>query len=145
AVATPAIGALQGAIDAFIEDNKSRVSALTHKVAAENTTLHVRLAEASVIARDARARIATTWSDMHETVKAGGKISAEDKIRCRFEGAYAVAQCLDAAMKIFQISGGGVMDANKPFQRYLRDIMGMRNHPFNVYETWAPLHAMTLL
>ena len=145
AVAMPAVGALQGAIDAFIEDNRTRVSALTHKAAAENTTLHVRLAEASIIARDTRARIATTWSDMYETVKAGGQVSAEARVRCRFEGAYAVAQCLDAAMKIFQISGGGVMDKSKPFQRYLRDIMGMRNHPFNVYETWAPLHSSALL
>lgn len=145
AVATPAIGALQGAIDAFIEDNRTRVSALTHKVAAENTTLHVRLAEASMIARDARARIATTWSGMYATVLAGEDISTEAKVRCRFEGAYAVKQCMDAAMMIFQISGGGVMDKGKPFQRYLRDIMGMRNHPFNVYETWAPLYSSALL
>jgi 3-hydroxy-9,10-secoandrosta-1,3,5(10)-triene-9,17-dione monooxygenase len=145
AVAMPAVGALQGAIDAFLEENRGRVSALTHKAAAENTALHVRLAEASVIARDTRARIAVTWGAMYETVKAGGQVSTEERVRCRFEGAYAVAQCLDAAMKIFQISGGGVLDADKSFQLYLRGIMGMRNHPFNVYETWAPLHASALL
>lgn len=145
AVAAPAIGALQGAIDAFVEDNRERVSALTHKVAAQNTTLHVRLAEASIIARDLRARSAATWSAMYEKAKTGQTITTEDKVRCRFEAAYAVAQCTDAAMKIFEISGGGVMDKKKPFQRYVRDIMGMRNHPFNVYETWAPLYASALL
>ncbi len=47
-------------------------------------------------------------------------------------------------MKVFEISGGGLLDKNKPFQRYLRDLMAVRNHPFGVFETWAGLYTTTL-
>lgn len=145
AVASPAIGAAVGALDAFIEDNRSRVSALSHAAAAQNPALHVRLAEAVTIVNDVRARIPRTWGSFYATVAAGENVTAANRARCRFEGAYSIAQCLNAVMKVFEISGGAVLHSNKPFQRFVRDIMGMRNHPFAVHETWAGLYSTTLL
>lgn len=145
AVGAPAIGAAIGALDAFIEDNRARVSAMSHVAAAQNPGLHVRLAEAATAISDAHARIPVTWGTFMEYAAAGKEVPSDVRAKCRFEGAYSISQCFEAAMKIFAISGGAVLHENKPFQRYLRDLMGMRNHPFGVYETWAGLYSTSLL
>jgi len=145
AVGAPAIGAALGAIDAFVEDNRARVSGMTHMAAAQNPNLHVRLAEAATMIKDAHARIPATWNKFYGYASAGEEVPTDARAQCRFEGAYAISQCFEAAMKIFAISGGGVLQADKPFQRYVRDLMGMRNHPFGVYETWAGIYSTTLL
>lgn len=56
-IASCAIGAATGALDAFIDDNRRRVSAVTGAAATQNAALHTRLAEAVTLVRDARARI----------------------------------------------------------------------------------------
>lgn len=145
AVASPAIGAATGAIEAFIEEQRRRVSGLTGAAAADNPFLYVRLAEASTLVNDARARIPRTWGDFYAKALAGEEISAERRAQCRYEGAYAIATCLDAVLKIFEVGGGGVLNSSKVFQRHLRDLMGMRNHPYAIPETWAGTYSKSLL
>jgi hypothetical protein len=48
-------------------------------------------------------------------------------------------------LKIFEIGGGGVLNSEKRFQRHLRDLMGMRNHPFAIPESWAGNYSKSLL
>ncbi len=79
AVGAPAIGAAVGALDAFAEDNRARVSALTAIEAAHNPALHIRLAEAVTLVKDARARIPRTWGDFYATASAGEEIIGESR------------------------------------------------------------------
>jgi 3-hydroxy-9,10-secoandrosta-1,3,5(10)-triene-9,17-dione monooxygenase len=143
-IASPAIGAAVGALDAFVDDNKRRASALLGTVAAQNSAVHVRLAEAMTLVKDVRARIPRTWDSMYADVVAGVPVSNAKRAQCRFEASYAVGQCLGAVNKVFEVSGGAVLDSGKLFQHYQRGLMGMRNHPYAVYENWAGLYATTL-
>ncbi|MFJ9245147.1 hypothetical protein [Streptomyces sp. NPDC101776] len=131
-------------MDAFIDDNRRRMSATTGGPAAQNAALHTRLAEAVTMVRDARARIPRTWDPVYADVVAGVPISAETRVQSRFEASQAVGQCLGAVTKVFEIGGGAVMGSDKLFQHYLRDLMGMRNQPIAIYENQAGLYATTL-
>ena len=140
----PAIGAAVGALEEFVEDNRDRVSAMMGFAAVQNPPVHARLAEAATLVNDARARIPRTIGDFYARVLAGEQISDASRAQCRYEACYAVAGCLGAVMKVFEIAGGAVLHSNKPFQRHLRDLMAMRNHPFNVPENWARLRSTAL-
>jgi 3-hydroxy-9,10-secoandrosta-1,3,5(10)-triene-9,17-dione monooxygenase len=143
-IASPAIGAAVGALDAFIGDNRRRASALLGTVAAQNAAVQVRLAEAMTLVSDARGRIPRTWDDIYADVVAGVPVSNEKRARARFEASYTVGQCLAAVNRVFEVGGGGVLDSGKLFQHYMRGLMGMRNHPYAVFENWAGLYATTL-
>ncbi|MCD7439729.1 hypothetical protein K4B79_16010 [Streptomyces lincolnensis] len=143
-IASCAIGAATGALDAFIDDNRRRVSAVTGAAATQNAALHTRLAEAVTLVRDTRARIPRTWGPIYADVVAGTPISGETRVQARFEASQAIGQCLAAVTKVFEIGGGAVLGSDKLFQHYLRDLMGMRNHPIGIYENHAGLYATTL-
>jgi 3-hydroxy-9,10-secoandrosta-1,3,5(10)-triene-9,17-dione monooxygenase len=145
AIGSAAIGMGVGALDAFIEEQRSRVSGFSHMAAADNPILNIRLAESMTLVNDARARIARTWGDFYAKSLAGEEIPAASRAQCRYEGCYAMATSLNAVLKIFEIGGGGVLNSEKRFQRYLRDLMGARNHPFAVPETWAGPYSKALL
>jgi 3-hydroxy-9,10-secoandrosta-1,3,5(10)-triene-9,17-dione monooxygenase len=145
AVGAPAIGAAVGALDAFTEEQRARVSGFSGAKAAENPVLNIRLAEAVTLVNDARARIPRTWQDFYAKALAREEISAASRARCRYEGSYAMATSLNAVLKIFEIGGGGVLNSEKRFQRHLRDLMGMRNHPFAIPESWAGNYSKSLL
>lgn len=56
-----------------------------------------------------------------------------------------MAACLSAVLKIFEIGGGGILNSENRFQRHLHDLMGMRNHPFAIPESWAGTYSKALL
>ncbi|MCF1592585.1 hypothetical protein [Streptomyces muensis] len=143
-IASPAIGAAVGALDAFIDENKHRVSAILGTAAAQNPALHLRLAEAVTLVKDARERIPRTWDAIYADVVAGVPISNERRIQARYEASYTVGQCLGAINKVFEIGGGAVLGSDKLFQHYLRALMGMRNQPQAIYENYAGMYATTL-
>ncbi len=145
AIATPAIGAAVGALDAFVEDARTRFGVSVGSPAAANPSLHLRLAEALTIVADARARIASTWGDFHAIVRSGQEIPVERRARCRYEAAQAIGACLGAVLHVFEVGGGGVMQTKKPFQRQLRDLMAMRNHPFAIPDARASTYARCVL
>jgi hypothetical protein len=107
--------------------------------------MHTRLAEALTIVRDTRARIAATWNDFYALARLGQEIPIERRARCRYEGAQAIDACLGAVLQVFEVGGGGVMQSSKPFQRLLRDLMAMRNHPFGIPEARASAYAKCVL
>ncbi len=145
AIATPAIGAAAGALDAFVADARTRFGVSVGSAAAGNPALHNRLAEAVTIVADARARIAPTWNDFYAIVSSGNEIAVEKRARCRYEAAQAIGACLGAVLEAFEVGGGGVMNTDKPFQRQLRDLMAMRNHPFGIPDARATAYAKCML
>jgi 3-hydroxy-9,10-secoandrosta-1,3,5(10)-triene-9,17-dione monooxygenase len=145
AIATPAIGAAVGALDAFVADARTRFGVSVGSLAAGNPALHIRLADAVTIVADARARITPTWDDFYAIVNSGNEIPVEKRARCRYEAAQAIGACLGAVLEAFEVGGGGVMNTDKPFQRQLRDLMAMRNHPFGIPDARATAYARCML
>ena len=84
-----AIGAALGALQAYVDDNRSRTSALLGTNVAGNFYVHTRLVEAATAINDVKARIPVIWNHIYDLVKSGAPISNELRIKTRFEGAYA--------------------------------------------------------
>jgi 3-hydroxy-9,10-secoandrosta-1,3,5(10)-triene-9,17-dione monooxygenase len=145
AIGAPAVGSAARALEAFVDDARTRFGVSVGSPAAVNPGLHTRLAEALTIVADARARIAPTWGDFHAIAQSGREIPVERRARCRYEAAQAIDACLRVLLELFGVGGGGVMSRKKAFQRQLRDLMAMRNHPFGIPEPRAGAFARSVL
>ena len=68
-IAAPAIGAAAGALDAFIEQNRSRVSAYGGPPVAQDPALHRPLARALIAVDAARTRLRSTWTELQSATR----------------------------------------------------------------------------
>lgn len=140
-IAAPAIGAATGALEHFTAQARLRVSPRGGPPAALNPALHMALANAHATVADARNRQHQTWRDMYATAQGNRPIALESRAMCRYEAARSIVGCLHAVLDVFGYGGGGVMRLDNPIQRYLRDLLAMRNHPCAIPEPRATVYA----
>lgn len=146
AIAAPAIGAATGALDAFVEQTRTRVGAYGGPPVAANAAVQIRLADARAVVEDARLRMRNTWEEFYGLAISGATLIPQElQARCRYEGARAISTCLHAVLQVFEVSGGGVMNLSNPIQRFLRDLLAMRNHPMGALESSAFTYARAQL
>lgn len=140
AIVTPAIGAAKGAYQAFSEQARKRVQrgpSGEGRSAAEDPFLQLRLAETAAEIADAELRLLHNYREMMELAEAGKEITAEDRVRYRWQGVRAVSICSLAVHRLFEASGGHVLYLTNPLQRFYRDILAMRQHIGNHREYGA--------
>ena len=146
AIAAPAIGAATGALEAFVEQTRTRLGAYGGQPVAANPAIQFRLANALAEVDNARLRMRQTWEEFYGLACAGTTIiPAELQARTRYEGARAISKCLSAVLEVFEVAGGGVMHLSNPIQRFLRDLLAMRNHPMGALEAAATTYARAQL
>jgi 3-hydroxy-9,10-secoandrosta-1,3,5(10)-triene-9,17-dione monooxygenase len=146
AIAAPAIGAATGALQAFVEQTRTRVGAYGGPPIAANPAAHVRLANALAEVENARMRMRHTWDEFYGLACDGvSMIPAELQARSRYEGARAISKCLYAVLEVFEVAGGSVMSLSNPIQRFLRDLLAMNNHPMGALEAAAATYARSQL
>jgi len=141
AIATPAIGAAAGALEAFISNNQARVSANGGPPVALNPSLHRRLAQSWTEVDMMRARVGATWRTFLAKTEAGEDIPYVERAQCKYEGAHALNLCPRAVYEVLEMNGARTMHANTPLQRFYRDLLAMRNHPAASIESAATLYA----
>ncbi len=144
-IAAPAIGAATGAIDAFIEENRARVSAYGGPPVAQNPALHRPLARALLDVTTARTRMTATWTEFLACLEAGRAIAYPERARCLYEAAHAHMACSNAIYDLIGVNGGRSMRADGRLQRLFRDLLAMRNHPAANLEFSASLYAQARL
>ena len=145
AITSPAVGAAVGAMESFIKENSSRISAFGGSPAALNPAIHIRVADAVTVINDERRRVQTLWDECYAIAQAGRAVPVELRARLRYEGTRAIGVCIEAVLKMFEVGGGRIMRHGNPLQRHLRDILAMRNHPFGIPEPRAGAYAKLLL
>jgi 3-hydroxy-9,10-secoandrosta-1,3,5(10)-triene-9,17-dione monooxygenase len=144
-IAAPAIGAAVGAVDAFIENNRSRVSAYGGPPVARDPAVNRPLARALNVTDTARTRLGATWRDMRATLEAGQAITYERRIQALYEAALAHHSCTSAIGDLLAVNGGRTMRADGTLQRLFRDLLAMRNHPAANLEFSSSLYAQAKL
>jgi 3-hydroxy-9,10-secoandrosta-1,3,5(10)-triene-9,17-dione monooxygenase len=144
-IAAPAIGAALGAVEAFIDNNRARVSAYGGPPVARDPALSRPLARALIAVDVARTRLSATWTEMRATLEAGQTISYERRVRAFYEATLAHHSCTDAIHGLMAVNGGRTMRMDGVLQRLFRDLLAMRNHPAANIELSGNLFAQAKL
>lgn len=130
-VSTSAIGALQGALDAFKGIAAKRVSTHTGRA----TKLDPRVLEAAASTQSAIAEMKLVlWHSfdvMLASVRSGTEIPVEDRLRYRFEASRVVRHCAHLCDELMSLVGSRALYADSPLVRYWLDINAARAHVGN--------------
>lgn len=130
-------GVALGALQAYVDDNRTRSSALLGRAMTDTFYVHTRMAEAATAISDLQARIPATWNKIYDIVSRGEEVSNEQRLKIRFEASHSVQQAVEAVLKLLEISGGGALRDDKDVQLHLRGLLGMKLHPFSIWENLA--------
>jgi 3-hydroxy-9,10-secoandrosta-1,3,5(10)-triene-9,17-dione monooxygenase len=144
-IAAPAIGAAAGAVDAFIANNSTRVSAYGGPQVARDPAVNRPLARALIVTDTARTRLRATWQEMRATLDAGQTIPYRRRLQALYEAALAHHDCTAAIDGLVGVNGGRTMQAGGALQRHFRDLLAMRNHPAANLEFSGALYAQATL
>lgn len=130
AITGPALGALKGAIDEFIDKTKVRktIAMGAARPMAEFASVQARLAEATAALDAATLMILRDLEETQAAVESTGTVSLEMRLRNRMTHAYVVKLALEAINGLYTVSGiGGINTANR-IGRAWRDINAISHH-----------------
>jgi 3-hydroxy-9,10-secoandrosta-1,3,5(10)-triene-9,17-dione monooxygenase len=131
AISTPAIGAARGALQAFRDQAKKRLSARDQARVAEDPFIQLCLAEAAAEVDTAQERVLRNFAEMTSLASAGQDIPLEYRARYRWDAAKVVDWSVAAVDRLLAASGGRVVFLDNPIQRAWRDVHAMRAHVGN--------------
>ena len=130
-IASPAIGAALGALEAFREQSKTRLATRDRSRVAEDPFVQFHLAEAAADVDAARTRLLGNFAEMMRLATAGQEIPLTQRARYRWDSAKAVEWSVRAVDRLLEASGGGGIYLSNPIQRAWRDVHAMRAHAGN--------------
>jgi 3-hydroxy-9,10-secoandrosta-1,3,5(10)-triene-9,17-dione monooxygenase len=137
AIAAPALGAATGLIDTYRRQTTSRVGAFGGPPVGKNLAVQMRLAEATASVEIQTRSMIAAWHDLYAMAARDGTVEPVAAARSRYAGARTITESLTAALTVFSQAGGGAMNVDNPLQRYLRDLLAMRNHPMAALDRFA--------
>jgi 3-hydroxy-9,10-secoandrosta-1,3,5(10)-triene-9,17-dione monooxygenase len=130
-VSTSAIGAAQGALDAFVEIAAKRVAAGDGAKVAEDSSTQAVCARAAGLIDEARLVLERNCGEMMALVRAGQDIGVDRRVRFRYDSSMAVAKSVEAVDLLFTASGGRAIFLDSPILRYFLDVHAARAHYAN--------------
>lgn len=130
-VSSSAIGAAQGALDAFVEVAAKRVAAGDGAKVAEDPSTQTVAARASSLIDEARLVLGRNIDEMMALARAGQDIGLDRRVRFRYDSSTAVTKCVEAVDLLFTASGGRAIFLNSPLLRYFLDVHAARAHYAN--------------
>lgn len=130
-VSTTAIGAAQGALDAYCAVASKRVAAGDGAKVADDPTAQLVAARAAALIDGARLTLHRNFDELMALARAGADMPVHRRVQFRFDSANAVAQCVDAIDGLFTASGGRAMFLSSPILRFFLDVHAARGHYAN--------------
>lgn len=134
-VSTAAIGMARGALAAYEEICKAKISRASGKQSKESPSSQQAAARAA-------AQIRTTWmvlernfDEMMTAARSGEKISVADRVQYRYDSAAAARDCADVVRDLFSNAGSGAIFLDSPLQVYFQDIHAAAAHYANNLES----------
>ncbi len=147
AITGPALGALEGAINDFIEHAKVRktIAMAGSLPMAEFAAVQSRLAEATAALDAAKLMILRDLRETHAVVDGGGTVDLDMRLRNRLTHAYAVKLTLEAINGLYTVSGIGGINTGNRIGRAWRDINAISHHIALNWDAGATRHGKYLL
>ena len=130
-VSTSAIGAAQGALDAFRAVAEKRIAASDGSKVAEELPTQMVCARAAATIDEVRLVLHRNMDEMMALVRAGDDIPIDRRVRFRYDSANAVVKCAAVIDDLFAQSGGRAIFLSSPILRYFLDVHAARAHYAN--------------
>ncbi len=131
AVSSATIGALQGAIDQFVELNKSRVAVNDGRKIVQDPGAQTALADAMVAVDECRTVLLRNFELMMQRARAGESLSMAERVKMRYDSALVPDKCAQAIKTLMYNSGAATIFRNHGINRAFRDIHTGRAHVAN--------------
>jgi 3-hydroxy-9,10-secoandrosta-1,3,5(10)-triene-9,17-dione monooxygenase len=131
AVSTAAIGALQGALNAYLGIAQKRVSTNTGKATKLDPFALNAAARTQSAILEMKSVLNRSFDDMMALVRAGKEIPMPDRIRYRYESSQIARRCADLCDELMPLLGGRAIYMDSPVVRYWLDINAARAHVAN--------------
>jgi 3-hydroxy-9,10-secoandrosta-1,3,5(10)-triene-9,17-dione monooxygenase len=126
--AGPVIGAAKGAYELYIEQLKNRRPKLDGTLAKDDPFVQDRLARSKWMVDGAEMRVMRGIDEMMDIVEGGGELTDDQIGRLLMDFSMPGTVCGQAAQLLFETMGASAVYQTNPLQRYLRDILTMRQH-----------------
>jgi 3-hydroxy-9,10-secoandrosta-1,3,5(10)-triene-9,17-dione monooxygenase len=131
AVSSAAIGALQGALNAFVAIAAKRVSTNTGKSSKLDPFALNAAARTQSAILEMKTVLMKSFDDMMDTIRAGKEIPLPDRLRYRFESSQVVRRCGALCDELMPLLGGRAIYMDSSVVRYWLDINAARAHVAN--------------
>jgi len=132
-VSTPALGALQGMLDAFLRYGSVRVARGARAV--DDPSVQLVVAEVAAAIDEMRTILFRNLDRLRDYAERGELPPLRDRIAYKFHSALVSERCSVLAARLFKAAGGAGLYADLPFGRVLADITAGRQHISNQYDS----------
>lgn len=145
AVSTSAIGALQGALDAFIDFGKVRVGDMGNKTS-EQPPAQRAVAETSLAIDEMKLVMNRNFEVLMDKVRAGQPLDdINQRVHFRHQAAEVVERCARHAYQLFSACGGRGIFEGFDVNRHMLDIYAARAHFANNPDQFGRNHGRVIL
>ena len=129
AVCTASLGAIEGALDDFIEVAKTR--RVGPNKMSDDPFARVLAAEVKASIEEMKLTLFRNFDAMMECNRQGVPIPIEDRIRYRYDSAVVADRCLNMSSKMLKASGSGGIRHGSPLLARHLDILASQAHVAN--------------
>jgi 3-hydroxy-9,10-secoandrosta-1,3,5(10)-triene-9,17-dione monooxygenase len=129
AVCTATLGALDGALDAFIEVAKTR--AVGPNKMSNDPFARVLAAEVKATIEEMKLTMIRNFDAMMECNRQGVPIPVEDRVRYRYDSAVVADRCLALSSKMLKAAGSGGIRNGSDLLGFHLDILASQAHVAN--------------
>ncbi|MEM7135106.1 MAG: acyl-CoA dehydrogenase family protein [Myxococcota bacterium] len=130
-VSTPAVGAAFGALDAYVDYMRGKVSQATGGKAKDSLTNSVAASDAAALLDREVLVLRRNFTEMFEHLERGEKIPVERRVRFRNDSARAVDTATQIVEKLFLTCGARAAFEDHPLNRHFQDVHAIRLHHAN--------------
>lgn len=132
AIAAPALGIAQGAVDEFCKVMGSRTTkggiAGGGMSPRDFQAVQLRVAEAAALAEAATQLLRLSIGDAEDTVRNGAEMPIGQRVRLRRNHAYSVKLCCKSVDLLYEAAGGAGLFLSNGIQRSWRDVHAASKH-----------------
>lgn len=131
AVSTGHIGALQGALNNFIEWNGNRIASNDGSKSSEDPIVRQLAAETAMAIDEMKLVLFRNFDKMMTSLAAGQELDLKDRIHWRTQSAAVPDRCAELVTKLFHNSGAHGLYRSSKLGRFFIDINCGRTHVAN--------------
>jgi 3-hydroxy-9,10-secoandrosta-1,3,5(10)-triene-9,17-dione monooxygenase len=130
AVSMPAVGAAQGALDAYCEYNVGRLNSVGMQ-AKEFPASQAAGAEAQTVISSARLKMHHAYDTLLAKATAGEPFTDLERAEFRYDACRSVDDCVGAVQQLLANSGGSAIYTGNRINEIFQDMLAFRQHAAN--------------